>query len=154
MLTLELRAKIDKLWNTFFANGIADPLTAIEQINYLIFMKRMDDIDRQNVIKAQRVSSFMYESIFTGVFEVGKEKYDRERLRWSHWVELPAEEMFVFVKDVVFPFIKGLDGSNGYADSLSDAIFMIPSANLLVTAVSILEDLHITEQNEDTAGDI
>ena len=57
MLTLELRAKIDKLWNTFFANWLADPLTAIEQINYLIFMKRMDDMDRQNVIKAQRVMS-------------------------------------------------------------------------------------------------
>ena len=154
MLTLELRAKIDKLWNTFFANWLADPLTAIEQINYLIFMKRMDDMDRQNVIKAQRLSSFTYESIFVGTIEVGKETYDLQRLRWSHWVELPAEEMFVFVKDVVFPFIKGLDGSNGYADSLSDAVFMIPNASLLVTAVSILEDLHITEQNEDTAGDI
>lgn len=76
MLTLELRSKIDKLWNTFFANGLADPLTAIEQINYLIFMKRMDEMDRQNVIKSQRVSTFKYDSVFQGTFEIGKETYD------------------------------------------------------------------------------
>jgi hypothetical protein len=58
--------------------------------------------------------------------------------------------MFVFVKDIVFPFTKNLDESL-YADSLRDAVFMIPNAELLVTAVSIIEDLKITEQNEDTA---
>jgi hypothetical protein len=62
---------------------------------------------------------------------------------------MPADEMFNFVKDIVFPFIKNLDESL-YADSLSDAVFMIPNASLLVTAVSIIEDLKITEQNEDT----
>lgn len=156
MLSLELRNKIDKLWNTFFANGIADPLTAIEQINYLIFLKRLDELDRQNVMKAQRVASFSYESVFEGMFkkEGSNDEIDRSLLRWSHWRELPAEEMFSFVQGTVFPFLKSLDGSNGYADSLSDAVFMLPNANLLVSAVSIIEDLKITERNEDTAGDI
>jgi type I restriction enzyme M protein len=156
MLSLDLRSKIDKLWNTFFANGLADPLTAIEQINYLIFMKRLDELDRQNVIKSQRVASFEYVSVFDGTYKKGErdEGTDKSRLRWSHWRELPAEEMFSFVQGTVFPFLKSLDGSNGYADNLSDAVFMIPNAGLLVTAVSIVEDLRITERNEDTAGDI
>jgi type I restriction enzyme M protein len=64
MLTTDLKSKIDKLWNTFWGNGISDPLTAIEQINYLIFMKRMDDVDKQNVIKVSRISSFEYSSVF------------------------------------------------------------------------------------------
>jgi type I restriction enzyme M protein len=130
MLSLDLRSKIDKLWNTFFANGLADPLTAIEQINYLIFMKRLDELDRQNVIKSQRVSSFEYKSIFDGVYKKDErdEGINKSLLRWSHWRELPAEEMFSFVQWTVFSFLKSLDGSNGYADNLSDAVFMIPNA--------------------------
>lgn len=151
MLTLDLRSKIDKLWNTFFANGIADPLTAIEQINYLIFMKRIDELDRQSLLKSQRVKSFTYESLFQGRITLGSQSYDRERMRWSHWSQMPAEEMFSFVKDVVFPWIKDLDDQSDFADNLKDAVFMIPNASLLVTAVTIIEALSITEQNEDTA---
>jgi len=154
MLLTELKSRIDKLWNTFFANGIADPLTAIEQINYLIFMKRIDDIDKQNTTKAQRVSSFSYNSVFEGNYKLNNKTYNKQDFRWSHWIEMPADEMFNFVKDVVFTFIKNLDGESVYADSLNDAVFMIPNAWLLVTAVTIIEDLRITEQNEDTAWDI
>lgn len=153
MLTQDLKSKIDKLWNTFWWNGISDPLTAIEQINYLIFMKRIDDLDKQNLIKASRVKTFTYNSLFEGDYEINWRVYDKQNFRWSHWIQMPADEMFNFVKDIVFPFIKNLDESL-YADSLSDAVFMIPNASLLVTAVSIIEDLKITEQNEDTNWDI
>lgn len=153
MLNQDLKSKIDKLWNTFWGNGISDPLTAIEQINYLIFMKRIDDLDKQSVIKASRISSFEYSSVFSGTQIINDKKYSWESLRWSSWVQLTPDDMFIFVKDVVFPFIKNLDESL-YADSLSDAVFMIPNAELLVTATSIIEDLKITEQNEDTAWDI
>lgn len=153
MLTQELKSKIDKLWNIFWRWGISDPLTAIEQINYLIFFKRIDDIDKQNIVKASRVKSFEYKSIFEWSYTLNGQTYDKQNFRWSHFIELPSDEMFVFVKDIVFPFIKNLDRSE-YADSLSDAVFMIPNASLLVTAVSIIEDLEITKQNEDTAWDI
>ena len=45
MLEKNLRSKIDKLWDLFWSGGIANPLTAIEQISYLIFMKRLDEVD-------------------------------------------------------------------------------------------------------------
>lgn len=153
MLTQDLKSKIDKLWNTFWWNGISDPLTAIEQINYLIFMKRMDDIDKQSLIKASRIKTFEYNSVFEWEYEYNWKTYDKQTFRWSHWSEMSADEMFVFVKDIVFPFIKNIDESL-YADSLKDAVFMIPNASLLVSAVSIIEDLEITHQNEDTAWDI
>ncbi len=153
MLTQELKSKIDTLRNTFFANGLADPLTAIEQINYLIFMKIIDDLDKQSLIKSERVKSFAYKSIFEWNYEINERMYDKQTFRWSHWIQMPSDQMFNFVKDIVFPFIKNLDTSV-YADSLSDAVFMIPNASLLVTAVAIIEDLKITEQNEDTNGDI
>ena len=67
---------------------------------------------------------------------------------------MPAEEMFNYVRDVVFPFIKTLHTEEWFAGNLKDANFLIPKASMLVTAVTILEDLHITQQNDDTSGDI
>lgn len=154
MLTQQLKLQIDKLWNLFFANWLADPLTAIEQINYLIFMKRLDEIDKQNIMKATRIKSFNYNSVFEWNFEFAYKKYDKQNFRWSHWIQLPAEEMFSFVRDVVFSFIKWLEIWDWFADSLKDSIFMIPNAWLLVSATNIIENLHITQQNDDTVWDI
>lgn len=67
---------------------------------------------------------------------------------------MSAEEMLPFVRDVVFPFIKTLHTEEGFAGNLKDASFLIPKPSMLVTAVNILESLHITEQNDDTSGDI
>ncbi|BDZ73609.1 hypothetical protein GCM10025856_13280 [Methylophaga marina] len=45
----ELKSKIDQLWNKFWAGGISNPLTAIEQITYLLFMKRLDELDQKSL---------------------------------------------------------------------------------------------------------
>ena len=47
MLTQVLRSKVDQLWNRFWSGGIANPLTAIEQISYLLFMRRLDALDEK-----------------------------------------------------------------------------------------------------------
>jgi hypothetical protein len=41
---------------------------------------------------------------------------------------MPADEMYSFVKNIVFDFIKNQDENSDFADSLSDAIFEIPNA--------------------------
>ena len=46
-----LKSLIDRLWQNFWEGGIANPLTAIEQITYLIFMKRLDDLEAKRFIK-------------------------------------------------------------------------------------------------------
>ena len=117
-------------------------------------MKRLDELDKQNQLKAQRVSTFQYNSHFIGTFEIAGKEYKKEELRRSRWIQMPAEEMFSYVRDIVFPFIKTLHTEEWFAGNLKDASFLIPKASMLVTAVTILEDLHITQQNEDTAGDI
>lgn len=117
-------------------------------------MKRLDDLDKQQVMKAKRLSSFTHTSLFAGNFDSGGKSYDKESLRRSHWSQMTAEEMLPFVRDVVFPFIKTLHTEEGFAGNLKDASFLIPKPSMLVTAVNILESLHITEQNDDTSGDI
>ena len=53
MLEKDLKSKIDKLWDLFWSGGIANPLTAIEQISYLIFMKRLDEADLKRKADAE-----------------------------------------------------------------------------------------------------
>ena len=145
MLAPELKAQINKLWNRFWSGGIANPLTAIEQMSYLIFMKRLEDLDtihekRANARKEQ------YKSIFEG----------HENCRWSQWKHLNAVDMLNHVQISVFPFIKELHNGDDtlYSQYMKDAVFVIPKASLLQEAVAIIDEMNITERNQDTQGDI
>lgn len=153
MLASNLKSEIDKLWELFWSGGIANPLTAIEQISYLLFMKRLDDMDLKRKADAEW-SEGDYETIFKDDPKRGIE--DAETLRWSHWKHFEAEKMINHVRDKVFPFIKKLntDVDNSFSKQMKDAVFIIPKPSLLVQAVETIENLKIQEQNQDTQGDI
>lgn len=144
MLDPEIKSKIDKLWNMFWAGGLANPLTAIEQMSYLIFMKRLEDLDNSNRARAEARGE-EHTSIFAG----------RENCRWSSWKYMNAESMYKHVGEVVFPFIKNL--TNGtevlYSQYMKDAIFMIPKPSLLQEAVSIIDEIEIADR-PDIQGDV
>jgi len=144
MLDPEMKSKIKKLWDAFWSGGLSNPLPAIEQISYLIFMKRLDDLDRHHEMAAQARGQ-KYRSIFEA----------RENCRWSNWKHLSAEDMFKHVSDVVFPFIKNLHNGADvlYAEYMKDATFMIPKPSLLQEAVSIIDGIKIGEKI-DVQGDI
>jgi len=145
MLSSELKSKINKLWDKFWAGGLANPLTAIEQVSYLIFMKRLEDLDN---VEQKRVTARgeKYKSIFIG----------HEDCRWSHWKHFNAEDMLVHVRDKVFAFLKTIERGTDveFAKQMQDAIFLIPKPSLLQEAVSIIDELNITARNQDTQGDI
>ncbi|TCK75651.1 type I restriction-modification system subunit M N-terminal domain-containing protein [Acidipila rosea] len=97
----ELKSKIDQLWNKFWSGGISNPLTAIEQITYLLFMKRLDDLDRNRQSSAEFTGE-SYVSKFEGTWippeyrtqsEPDKFAIDRRTLRWSEFKHMQAEEM-------------------------------------------------------------
>ena len=54
MLTGEIRSQIDRIWNAFWSGGISNPLEVIEQITYLLFLKRLDDLQTLEELKADR----------------------------------------------------------------------------------------------------
>src|SRR5438034_1138351 len=144
MLEPEMKAKIDRLWNMFWAGGLANPLTAIKQMSYLIFMKRVEDLDNVNRMRAQaRKEKHM--SIFSG----------HDDCKWSNWKHMNAEAMYKHVSETVFPFIKYLhDGEEVlYSRYMRDATFMIPKASLVQEAVSIIDEIEIGER-PDIQGDI
>lgn len=144
MLDATLKSQIRKLWDRFWSGGLTNPIEAIMQMSYLIFMKKLEDEDNKKVQEA----SFMgkkHKSIFEG----------HENCKWNEWTGLPAQEILDHVRDKVFPFMRNLGGENSlYAQYMKNANFGIPTASLLIEAVNIINDMHIKEQNRDTQGDI
>lgn len=144
MLDPELRAKVDALWDKFWAGGLANPLMAIDQMNYLIFLKHLEDSDLLATRRAQAAGE-AYQSVFA----------DAEDCRWSYWKNLKAEEMLDHIQQRVFPWLKQLAPENhAFTTYLRDAAFLIPKASLLVEAVGVIDDLAISDRNIDTQGDI
>jgi type I restriction enzyme M protein len=143
MLTAALRSRVDALWDKFWSGGIANPLTAIEQISYLLFMRRLDALDETRRGHAEFVGE-EFRSLFDGEYETrARERRPRQELRWSRFRHLPPEEMLEHVRDHVFPFIKTLeDGGQVFTRYMQDAVFIIPKASLLVEAVGIIDDIY------------
>ena len=140
-----IKSKIQELWNKFWSGGISNPLTAIEQITYLLFMKKLDENDKAEQAKAKFIGE-MHTSKFDGEFrpknsEIGIPK---QELRWSEFTRLPAEEMLQKVQLYVFPFIKELDAEGSpFVKHMRNAVFIIPKPSLLVEAVKIIDGIFV-----------
>lgn len=147
MITGELKAKVDRLWTTFWNNGISNPLSVIEQISYLLFIKRLDDLEQAKERKAQRLGRPVSESIFSA---------EQKHCRWSYFKNVnDPEEMLRIVRDEAFPFIKILGQGafeSAYARHMKDAVFLIASPALLATVVGQIEQIPMEER--DTKGDL
>ena len=144
MLDSELKSQINQLWEKFWSSGISNPLTAIEQMSYLIFMKRLEDEDNENEMDAKFIG-VDFVSIFEG----------HEDLKWSNWTNMSADDMFVHVRDKVFPFLTTLgDDDSLYNRYMQNAIFQIPTGSVLAEATKIIDKLNIKEQNKDVQGDL
>ncbi len=153
----QLKSLIDKLWQNFWEGGIANPLTAIEQITYLIFMKRLDDLEA----KRERDAEFTgekYISRFAGKFNIpgSSESINKNELRWSVFKHKPADEMLMHVQMKVFPFLKTFgeneSGEGLFTKHMANAVFIMPKASLLVSAINIVEDIFKEIEKDATEG--
>jgi type I restriction enzyme M protein len=144
MLDNQLKSQIRKLWDRFWSGGLTNPIEAIMQMSYLIFMKKLEDEDNRKTQEASFIGK-KHKSIFEG----------HKDCKWSEWTGLPAQEILDHVRDKVFPFMRNLGGENSlYTQYMKNANFGIPTASLLIEAVNIINEMHIKEQNRDTQGDI
>jgi type I restriction-modification system DNA methylase subunit len=151
MLTGEIRNQIDRIWDAFWAGGIANPLEVIEQITYLLFIRRLDDLHTLEENKANRLKK----PIERRVFPEGKDARGRpyEDFRWSRFKNFAPAEMFTVVGEHVFPFLRTLGGDEStYAHHMKDARFTIPIPALLARVVDMID--HVPMEDRDTKGDL
>src|SRR5256885_1428158 len=90
MITGDLRSQIDRIWDAFWSGGIANPLEVMEQLTYLLFIRRLDDLQTAQELKARRLGSPV-EGVFPkGQTERGTPYAD---LRWSHFKHFEPRRM-------------------------------------------------------------
>src|SRR6478672_7747149 len=92
----QLKAQVDSLWDKLWSGGLSNPLDAIEQFSYLLFMKRLDEEDARRE-RAARLRGQAHESLFPD-----------QALRWSSWTQIVGDDVLAFVRERAFPFIKAL----------------------------------------------
>ena len=157
MITGQLKNKIDAIWDTFFAAGITTPLTVVEQITYLLFIKLLDD----NQIKREASANIFGTTVKNAIFKDGywhnpetEKDVPYKNLRWSVFKNLDTREMYNLMRNDVFVFIKNINTGkdSSYSKFMQNAIFMIPNERTLARVVEGINGLDLNDK--DAMGDV
>jgi type I restriction enzyme M protein len=145
MIAGALKSQIDRLWDAFWSGGISNPLEVIEQITYLLFLKRLDDLHTAEELKAVRLKKLIERRIFPQGKDARKRPY--EDLRWSRFKHFAPAEMFEVVSEHVFPFLRTLGGDDStYSHHMKDARFTIPTPALLAKVVDMIDQVPMEDR--------
>ena len=158
MLSAEAKSSVDRIWNIFWANGMTNPLTVVEQITFLIFMKLLDD----NQIMQERNANLLGTKLKDPIFKPGicviqedpRIEAPYADLRWQNFRHREPDDMFRTVRDLVFPFVKSIGSGRDSAFSryMADAQFEIAKPKVLAVAVDEIEAMGLS--GKDMMGDI
>ena len=147
MITGTLKNQIDKIWDDMYSYGLANPLTVIDQLTSLFFIKSLDDIETANEKKAALLPGAKWERIFPDTEE-------GQLMRWSKFCNLKAEEIHSILGEKVFPFIQNLQAGKdtAYNRFMKDAKFQLPSPLVTEKVVTAIGDLPLNDN--DLKGDL
>ena len=143
MLTGKIRSQVDQVWNAFWTGGITDPITVISQITYLLFIRRLDDIQKNAERKAQITGKAIENPVFSE---------NENHLRWSQFKDADPDTMFKQMQEDIFPKIKSLQSQGSFAEHMRDAIFVVPTPRLLDQVVQMIDAINMDDK--DTKGDL
>ena len=163
MITGEIKNKIDQIWDTFFVAGITNPITVLEQMTYIFFMKMLDDKQLQEEENARDWGAEVENPTFPAgqlwvnpeaVSEEEKAGIPYENLRWHVFKNFGSDNMFKIVRQSVFEFIKhiGTGEESAYSRYMKSAIFLIPNARTLTKVVDGVDSFDMN--NRDAMGDV
>ena len=163
MITGEIKNKIDQIWDTFFVAGITNPITVLEQMTYIFFMKMLDDKQLQEEENARDWGAEVENpTVPAGQLWVNPEAVSDEEkagvpyenLRWHVFKNFGSDNMFKIVRQSVFEFIKhiGTGEESAYSRYMKSAIFLIPNARTLSKVVDGVDSLDMN--NRDAMGDV
>jgi type I restriction enzyme M protein len=138
----KLRSQVDQLWDKLWTGGLTNPLDAIEQLSYLIFLKRLDDEEDRRERQAQRRDQPYQPRL-------------PEAMRWRHWTHFQAQQALDHVREEVFPWFRGLGQSgSSFERYMQNAEFKINKPSLLIEACRMIDQMQISAQNQDVQGDL
>lgn len=158
MITGEVKNQIDQIWDTFFVAGVTNPITVLEQMTYIFFMKMLDDKQLQEEDNARDFDS----EVKNPTFPAGQmwlnpdtnQEVPYESMRWSVFRNTGSENMYNMIRQNVFEFIKhiGTGEESAYSRYMKTAIFLVPNARTLTKIVDGVDALDMN--NRDAMGDV
>ena len=138
----KLRSQVDALWDKFWSGGLTNPMDAIEQFSYLLFLKRLDDAESRRERLAKRLGQAYNPNLV-------------QNLRWGYWTNLKAEEALSHLKDVIFPELRKLGAAgSSFERYMANAECKISKPSLLIEACKLIDQMEISQQNQDVQGDL
>lgn len=172
MITGEIKNKVDKIWTDIWAGGITNPLTVIEQLTYLMFIRSLDEKELENE-EFEAMSGEKMEKIFPSS-AMG------QSMRWSKFKNNDPREIYTVISQRVFPAIKNLkhgrlpdfteqgemievtneaedaaQDNTAFARYMQDAMFLIPTPQVLQKIITGLDDLYTHDIADlDMQGDL
>lgn len=154
MITGEIRNKIDRIWTDMWAGGITNPLTVIEQLTYLMFIRSLDEKD----LEAEQFEAISGEKM-PKIFPLDAEG---QAMRWSKFKNRDSREIYEIVGQKVFPFIKAIgddetEEQTAFSRYMKDAMFLFPEGKkqLLQKVVTALDELYEHDiKDKDMLGDL
>ncbi|MEM9774109.1 MAG: class I SAM-dependent DNA methyltransferase [Chloroflexota bacterium] len=158
MLTGEIRSQVDRIWDAFWTGGISNPLEVIEQLTYLLFIKRLDEVHTRRESRANLTGKPIENPIFKAEpykDENGNEINEQE-YRWSVFTETktPAD-LYNLIDTGVFPFLRRMGAKeSAFAKHMENARLSLPpeKASLLTKVVDMLNEIDMDDR--DTKGDL
>ena len=138
----KLRSQVDSLWDKFWSGGLNNPLDAIEQFSYLLFLKRMDDSENRREKLAKKLGQAYTPSL-------------AQNLRWGFWTNLTADKALDHLKNVIFPDLRKLGAAgSSFERYMANAESKISKPSLLIEACRLIDQMEISQQNQDVQGDL
>ena len=159
MITGVIKNKIDKIWENIWAGGITNPLTVIEQLTYLMFVRSLDE----NELTAEEMENLTGEKRP----KIFPQSPAGQAMRWSRFKNSDARQIYDVLSQRVFPAIKGMkygrlpdfddegkpveiedepgktdEANTAFARYMSDAMFLIPTPQVLQKIITGLDDLY------------
>ena len=172
MITGSIKNKVDKIWTDIWAGGITNPLTVIEQLTYLMFIRSLDEKELENEELEQTIGTRM-DRIFP-------QSAAGQSMRWSKFKNNDPRDIFAVISQRVFPAIKRMrygrlpdfteqgelievtgsfggdeENNTAFARYMSDAMFLIPTPQVLQKVITGLDDLYEHDVADlDMQGDL
>lgn len=157
MITGDIKNRIDSIWDTYWVGGITNPMSVLEQMTYLFFMKMIDDAQ----LKKEAEANILGVSVPNPTFKEGMwhnpdtdADVPYNNLRWHVFKNMEATAMFNTIRNDAFSFIKNLNEgkSSAYSRFMRDAVFLIQNPRTLTKIVDGVDALDMN--NRDAMGDV
>ena len=143
----DLRRKLDRITDILWAGGVTNPVTYIEQISYLIYLKLLDEEESSRELKARLMDDKAHGN--------GKLLFPKqsERYRWSKWRFKSGPELRDFVRDEVFPYMSSLVKEEPQiAEYFRDAVLEIIDPNVLKQVVDEIDGIDFAQAGHGREG--